>query len=81
MNGSGGRDHYPARLLAGLGRRRLQERAGLRLVELDRQRARDDPIRIEDVLTTVYHQIGINADKELMSAGPGRSRSSTGEKW
>ena len=29
----------------------------------------ENPVRIEDVLTTVYQQIGINADKELMSPG------------
>ena len=29
----------------------------------------DKPVRIEDVLTTVYRQIGINADKELMAPG------------
>ena len=29
----------------------------------------ENPVRIEDVLTTCYQQIGINADKELMAPG------------
>jgi hypothetical protein len=29
----------------------------------------ENPMRVEDVLTTVYHQLGINADKELMAPG------------
>ena len=32
----------------------------------------ENPVRIEDLMTTVYHQLGINADKELMA--PGRNR-------
>lgn len=28
-----------------------------------------DPVAVEDLLTTVYHQMGINADKELMAPG------------
>ena len=38
----------------------------------DRTRAsepEDDPLGVEDLATTVYHQLGINADKELMSPG------------
>jgi hypothetical protein len=29
----------------------------------------ENPVRVEDVLTTVYHQLGINADKEIMAPG------------
>jgi hypothetical protein len=29
----------------------------------------DDPLTIEDMATTVYHCLGINADKELMAPG------------
>ena len=29
----------------------------------------ENPVRIEDLMTTVYHQLGINADKELMAPG------------
>ena len=29
----------------------------------------EDPLTVEDMATTVYHQMGINADKELMAPG------------
>ena len=29
----------------------------------------ENPVKIEDLMTTVYHQLGINADKELMAPG------------
>ncbi len=49
--------------------RRHQGRTDLRLVEFDGQRTDTDPIGPEDLATTVYNQLGIVADKELMSPG------------
>jgi hypothetical protein len=67
INATVGRDHYP-RLLGRLRRRRFQTRLGLRFVQQHRQRTgrQRRPDR-RNVLTTVYKQIGINADKELMT--------------
>lgn len=69
INGSGGRDHYPrvySLALAGGGFKKGLVYGSSNSTASEPE---TDPIRLEDVLTTVYHQIGINADKELMSAG------------
>ena len=29
-----------------------------------------NPVQVADLATTVYHQLGINADKELLAPGP-----------
>ena len=49
-------------------------RHGPRLLVRDRHRATasepdTDPVGPEDLATTVYHQLGIVADKELMAPG------------
>ena len=50
-------------------RRRHQEGLHLRRVGRDRQRAGATTRSAEDLATTVYHQLGIDADKELMAPG------------
>jgi hypothetical protein len=69
INASAGRDHFPrvySVALAGGG-----FRPGLIYGSSNSTASEpeENPVRIEDVLTTVYHQIGINADKELMAPG------------
>ena len=69
INASAGRDHY-ARVfsgaLAGGGIQRGAIYGGSNATASEPER---DPVSVEDLHTTIYHQIGINADKELMAAG------------
>jgi hypothetical protein len=69
INASAGRDHYPrvfSHAVAGGGFKR-----GLVYGASDSTASEpeENPVRVEDMLTTVYHQLGINADKELMAPG------------
>ena len=69
INATAGRDHYPrvySAAVAGGGFKRGLVYGSSNSTASEPE---EDPIRIEDVLTTVYHQIGINADKELMTPG------------
>lgn len=69
INATAGRDHYPrvySALLAGGGFRRGLVYGSSNSTASEPE---EDPVRIEDVLATVYHQIGINSDKELMAPG------------
>ena len=65
-----GRDHWPkvfSVVLAGGG---IKKGLDLRHVGRDRQRAgATTRSTVEDLATTVYHQLGIDADKELMAPG------------
>jgi hypothetical protein len=69
INNTAGRDHWPkvfSVVLAGGGIKRgfVYGSSDATASEPD-----EDPLTVEDLATTVYHQLGINADKELMSPG------------
>lgn len=69
INASAGRDHFArvwSTLVAGGGitRGNIFGATDATATEPDR-----DPVAVADLLTTVYHQLGINADKELMAPG------------
>lgn len=69
INATAGRDHFPrvySMAVAGGGFRRGLVYGSSNSTASEPE---DNPVRIEDVLTTVYRQIGINADKELMAPG------------
>lgn len=69
INATAGRDHYPrvySAAVAGGGFKRGLVYGSSNSTASEPE---EDPVRIEDVLTTVYRQIGINADKELMTPG------------
>lgn len=69
INASAGRDHYPrvfSVAVAGGGFRRGLVHGTSNATASEPE---ENPVRVEDVLTTVYHQLGINADKELMAPG------------
>ena len=69
INATAGRDHYPrvySAALAGGGFKRGFVYGSSNSTASEPE---EDAVRIEDVLTTVYRQIGINADKELMTPG------------
>ncbi len=69
INKDGGRDHWPrvfSTMLAGGGIKK-----GLIYGESDALggEPEDNKVSVEDFAKTIYHQLGINADKELMSPG------------
>lgn len=69
INGSAGRDHWPkvfSVVLAGGG---IKQGIVYGTSDATASEPEDDPLTVEDLATTVYHQLGINADKELMAPG------------
>lgn len=69
INGTAGRDHWPkvfSIVMAGGGLKR-----GLVWGSSDATASEpdQDPLTVEDWATTIYHQLGIVADKELMAPG------------
>lgn len=69
INPTGGRDHWPrvfSTMLAGGGVKR-----GFVYGSSDALggEPENDPVSVADLATTIYHQLGINADKELMAPG------------
>lgn len=70
INGTAGRDHWPkvfGVILAGGG---LKQGLTFGTSDSTATEPEDDPMSVEDLATTVYHQLGINADKELVAPGP-----------
>lgn len=70
INKTDGRDHWPrvfSVMLAGGGIKK-----GITYGTSDSLAAEPDqnPVGVEDFMTTVYHQMGITADKELIAPGP-----------
>ncbi|MEO0416195.1 MAG: DUF1501 domain-containing protein, partial [Verrucomicrobiota bacterium] len=70
INKTDGRDHWPrvfSTVLAGGGIKR-----GMVYGSSDSLAAEPDqnPVSVQDFAKTVYHQLGINADKELIAPGP-----------
>jgi uncharacterized protein (DUF1501 family) len=69
INNTGGRDHWPrvfSSVLAGGG-----IKGGMVYGSSDAtgSEPEDNPVEIPHWATTIYHQLGINADKELMAPG------------
>jgi hypothetical protein len=69
INNTAGRDHWPkvfSVVMAGGGLKK-----GIVYGSSDALAAEpeNDPMTVESLATTVYHQLGINADKELMAPG------------
>ncbi len=69
LNRDGGRDHWPrvfSVVLAGGG---VQRGLVYGSSDATASEPHDDPLTVEDLATTVYNQLGIVADKELMAPG------------
>ncbi len=69
INGTAGRDHWPkvfSVVLAGGGIKRGIVHGSSNATASEPE---DDPLTVEDWATTIYHCLGINADKELMAPG------------
>jgi hypothetical protein len=69
INATAGRDHFArvwSTMLAGGGTTRGQVYGSSDATSTEPE---TNPVRVEDLMTTVYHQMGITADKELMAPG------------
>jgi hypothetical protein len=69
INGSAGRDHWPkvfSVVLAGGG---VKKGFAYGTSDATASEPEDDPLTVEDLAMTLYHQIGINGEKKLMSSG------------
>ena len=69
INGTAGRDHWPkvfSVVLAGGG---IKKGFVYGSSDATATEPENDPLTIEDLAATVYHQLGIVADKELMAPG------------
>ncbi|RLT10017.1 MAG: DUF1501 domain-containing protein [Planctomycetota bacterium] len=69
INATAGRDHFPRVYSVAMAGGGLQRGLVYGSSNSTASEPEENPVRIEDVLTTVYQQIGINADKELMAPG------------
>lgn len=69
INANAGRDHYPRVYSVAMAGGGFQRGLVYGSSNSTASEPEENPVRIEDVLTTVYQQIGINADKELMAPG------------
>jgi uncharacterized protein (DUF1501 family) len=69
INGTAGRDHWPkvfSVVLAGGG---IKKGFIYGKSDATASEPEEDGLTVEDLATTVYHQLGIVADKELMAPG------------
>jgi uncharacterized protein (DUF1501 family) len=69
INGTAGRDHWPkvfSVVLAGGG---IKKGIVYGTSDATATEPEDNPLSVEELATTVYHCLGINADKELMAPG------------
>jgi hypothetical protein len=69
INGSAGRDHWPkvfSVVLAGGG---IKKGFAYGTSDPTASEPEDDPLTVEDLAMTVYHQLGISGEKKLMSSG------------
>ena len=69
INATGGRDHWPkvfSVVLAGGGIKRGYIHGSSDALGAEPE---NDPLSVSDLACTVYHQLGINSDKELMAPG------------
>lgn len=69
INASAGRDHFPRVFSLAAAGGGFKKGLVYGSSNSTASEPEENPVRIEDVLTTVYHQLGINADKELMAPG------------
>jgi Protein of unknown function (DUF1501) len=69
INGTAGRDHWPkvfSVVLAGGG---IKKGMIYGSSDSTASEPEDDPLTVEDLAMTVYHQLGINGEKKLMAPG------------
>jgi Protein of unknown function (DUF1501) len=69
INASAGRDHFPRVYSVAVAGGGFKKGLVYGSSNSTASEPEENPVKVEDVLTTVYHQLGINADKELMAPG------------
>lgn len=69
INGTGGRDHWPRVFSVGLAGGGMQRGLVHGSSDALGGEPEEDMVGIEDLATTVYNQLGITGDKELMAPG------------
>ena len=69
VNNTEGRDHWPRVFSVALAGGGIKRGCVYGSSDALAGSVESDPLSVEDLATTVYHQIGINADKELMTPG------------
>lgn len=69
INGTAGRDHWPKVFIIVLAGGGIKKGHIFGSSDATASEPQDDPLTVEDWATTVYHLLGINADKELMAPG------------
>jgi hypothetical protein len=69
INASAGRDHFPRVFSLAAAGGGFKKGLVYGSSNSTASEPEENPVRVEDVLTTVYNQLGINADKELMAPG------------
>ncbi|CAN5241979.1 DUF1501 domain-containing protein [soil metagenome] len=69
INASAGRDHFARVFSLGIAGGGFKKGLVYGSSNSTASEPEENPVKVEDVLTTVYHQLGINADKELMAPG------------
>ncbi|QDV30265.1 hypothetical protein Spb1_21940 [Planctopirus ephydatiae] len=69
INGTAGRDHYPKVFSVALAGGGIKQGAVYGSSNAVASEPDENPLGIEDLFTTVYHALGVVADKELMAPG------------
>ncbi len=69
INATGGRDHWPKVFSVALAGGGLKKGMVYGSSDALGAEPENDPLTVENLATTVYNQLGINADKELMAPG------------
>jgi uncharacterized protein (DUF1501 family) len=69
INGTGGRDHWPRVFSVGLAGGGMHRGLVHGMSDALGGEPEEDMVGIEDLATTVYNQLGITGDKELMAPG------------
>jgi hypothetical protein len=69
INASAGRDHYPRVFSLAVAGGGFKKGLVYGSSNSTASEPEENPVRVEDVLSTVYHQLGINSDKKLMAPG------------
>ena len=70
INAQAGRDHWPKVFSVALAGGGIKKGFVYGTSDATATEPDQDPLTVEDLATTVYHQLGIVADKELIAPGP-----------
>ncbi len=69
INATAGRDHWPKVFSVALAGGGIKKGVVYGTSDATATEPEDDPLTVQDLSTTVYHCLGVNADKELMAPG------------